>query len=368
VADRPLVPDYAGPCLTNLVPSVLGPGRTSDLPDWFPDPVRDARQVVLFVLDGLGWDQLAARADRAPTMTAMAGGPIDAVAPTTTATSLTSIATGLTPGEHGVVGYRIAMYGEVLNVLRWSTGGSDARRRLVPNEVQPRRPFLGSAVPVVAKTEFASSGFTQAHLAGVRHVGWRLPSNLAVEVRRLLAAGEPFVYAYYDGIDKIAHEYGLGEHYDAEVTAADRLVADVAAALPPDAALLVTADHGQVEVPEVLALSAEVMSCTRLLSGEGRFRWLHARPGAERALLDAATASHADRGWVVPVAQVLDEGWLGPWVSSAARGRLGDVAVLARDAVSYDDPADTGAIVLRCRHGSLTAAEVRVPLLGSRGA
>ena len=206
MADRPLVPDYAGACLTNLVPSLLGPSRTSDLPGWFPDPVRDARQVVLFVLDGLGWDQLAERADRAPTMAAMAGGPIDAVAPTTTATSLTSIATGLTPGEHGVVGYRIAMYGEVLNVLRWSTGGGDARRRLVPNEVQPRRPFLGSAVPVVAKTEFASSGFTQAHLAGVRHVGWRLPSNLAVEVRRLLASGEPFVYAYYDGIDNIAHE------------------------------------------------------------------------------------------------------------------------------------------------------------------
>ena len=61
MADRPLVPDYAGPCLTNLVPSLLGPGRTSDLPDWFPAPARDARQVVLFVLDGLGWDQLAVR-------------------------------------------------------------------------------------------------------------------------------------------------------------------------------------------------------------------------------------------------------------------------------------------------------------------
>ena len=103
-----------------------------------------------------------------------------------------------------------------------------------------------------------------------------------MEVRRLLAAGEPFVYAYYDGIDKVAHEYGLGEHYDAELAAADRLVADVVAALPPDAALLVTADHGQVDVRRRPARSsAEVMSCTRLQSGEGRFRWLHARPGAE---------------------------------------------------------------------------------------
>jgi hypothetical protein len=368
VSAPPLVPDYAGACLTNLVPSLLGPGGTDRLPGWFPAPAIGARQVVLLVLDGLGWDQLVEREGFAPTLSGLVGGPIDAVAPTTTATSLTSIVTGLTPGEHGVVGYRMAMHGEVLNVLRWNTAAGDARRRFVPGEVQPRRPFLGSSVPVVAKSEFVGSGFTMAHLAGVRHVGWRLPSNLAVEVRRLLAGGEPFVYAYYDGIDKIAHEYGLGEHYDAELVATDRLTADVAAVLPPGAVLLVPADHGQVEVPENIPLEPSVLRLTRLLSGEGRFRWLHARPGAETELLAAATAAHADRAWVVPVQQVVDDGWLGPTVLAPARARLGDVAVVARDAVSFNDPADTGAVVLRCRHGSLTPAEVRVPLLAARGA
>jgi predicted AlkP superfamily pyrophosphatase or phosphodiesterase len=323
---------------------------------------------VLFVLDGLGWEQLLERSVLAPTLAAMAGRPIDAVAPTTTATSLTSIATGLTPGEHGVVGYRMAMHGEVLNVLRWSTPAGDARRRIVPDEVQPRRPFLGSSVPVVAKTEFVGSGFTLAHLAGVRHVGWRLPSSLAVEIGALLREGERFVYAYYDGIDKVAHEYGLGRHYDAELQATDRLVADMAAVLPPGAVLLVTADHGQVDVPVTLPLAPEVVGFTRLLSGEGRFRWLHAAAGREAELLDAATTAHSGQGWVVPLEQVLDEGWLGPRVTSVARSRLGDVAVVARDPVSFDDPADTGAIVLRCRHGSLTAAEVRVPLLAAGGA
>jgi Type I phosphodiesterase / nucleotide pyrophosphatase len=365
---RPLVPDYAGPCLTNLVPSLLGPGGTADLPAWFPEPARGARQVVLFVLDGLGWDQLLERSALAPTLAGMSGGPIDAVAPTTTATSLTSIATGLTPGEHGVVGYRMAMHGEVLNVLRWSTPNGDARRRMVPDEVQPRRPFLGSSVPVVAKTEFVGSGFTMAHLAGVRHVGWRLPSSLAVEVGALLRDGERFVYAYYDGVDKVAHEYGLGRHYDAELRATDRLVSDMVDVLPPGAVLLVTADHGQVDVPATLPLASEVIQCTRLLSGEGRFRWLHARPGRETDLLDAATAAHGTQAWVVTLEQVLDGGWLGPRVTSAARSRLGDVAVVAHDPVSFDDPADTGAIVLRCRHGSLTAAEVRVPLLAAGGA
>ena len=71
---------------------------------------------------------------------------------------------------------------------------------------------------------------------------------------------------------------------------------------------------------------------------------------------------------MVPVEQVVDEGWFGPRVTSAARARLGDVALVAREPVGFDDPADTGAIVLRCRHGSLTAAEVLVPLLGGRWA
>ncbi len=74
------------------------------------------------MLDGLGWEQLqdAPRPD-AHVSRAMTGGPITTVAPSTTATALTSITTGLPPGEHGVVGYRIDVHGEVLNVLRWTT-------------------------------------------------------------------------------------------------------------------------------------------------------------------------------------------------------------------------------------------------------
>jgi predicted AlkP superfamily pyrophosphatase or phosphodiesterase len=364
----PLVPNYDGACLSNLVPCLLGPAGTNGLPAWFPEPARGARQVVLLVLDGLGWDQLRERAALAPALTAMSGGSVDAVAPTTTATCLVSITTGLTPGEHGVVGYRMAIHGEVLNVLRWSTPAGDARRRFVPSQVQPVRPFLGSSVPVVGKAELATSGFTEAHLAGVRHVPWRLPSSLPVEVRQLIAAGEPFVFAYYDGIDRIAHEHGLGAHYDAELVAVDRMVGDMATTLPADVVLLVTADHGQVEVPETIPLAQDAVRGTRLLSGEGRFRWLHARPGAVADVLAAARAAHGDRAWVVSAEEVLDEGWLGPRLSGQVRSRLGDVAVVARDAVSFDDPADTGAIRLICRHGSLTSAEVRVPLIGARGA
>jgi len=332
-----------------------------------PAAAAGAAQVVLLVLDGLGWEQLQARRELAPTLAAMEGRAITTVAPSTTATALTSITTGLTPGEHGVIGYRMDVGGEVLNLLRWTTPAGDARRRIEPRRVQPFEPFLGETVPVVSKIELEQSAFSEAHLRGAQANGWRMPSNVPVIVRRLLEAGEPFVYAYYEGIDKTAHERGLGEFYDAELRAADRLVADILSVLPPDAALLVTADHGQVDVgTRIISPAAAVLGLTRGQSGEGRFRWLHARSGAAGDLRAAATEAHGDVAWVVGRDEAIDGGWFGPVVSQPVAARLGDVALVAREPVSFDDPADTGPFRLICRHGSLTSAEMLVPLLARR--
>jgi len=359
----PTLPAYGGPCLTGIVPALLGPRGTDELPTWFPEPVRGARQVVVLVLDGLGWGQLEAARASLATLGSMAGGPITSVVPSTTATALTSITTGLPPGEHGVIGYRMVMRGEVLNVLRWSTAAGDARMRLPPRRVQPVPAFLGAAVPVVSRIELTESGFTEAHLLGARHCGYRSASGLAVEVRRLLAAGERLVYAYYDGVDKVAHEYGLGEHHRAELVAADRLVGDVVDALPPGAALLVTADHGQVDVGDrVLGLGSDLQGLVRQLSGEGRFRWLHAVPGAQDELRAAATERFGDVAWVVGADEVIEGGWFGP-CSPMIRARMGDVALVAAEPVAFEDPADRGPFQLVSRHGSLTADEMDVPLV-----
>jgi Type I phosphodiesterase / nucleotide pyrophosphatase len=363
---QPMLPDYAGANVRGITPALLVPRRGA-LPNWIPEVVHGAKQVVLLVLDGLGWEQLRAREALCPTLSAMSGGAITTVVPSTTATALTSITTGLTPSEHGIIGYRFDVGGEVLNVLRWNTPSGDARRSHDPTQVQPFDAFLGEHVPVVSKIELESSGFTAAHLRGSRPVGWRTMSNLPVIVGQLLRAGERVVYAYYDGVDKIAHERGFGPFYDAELRGTDRLVADVIDVLPPGAALLVTADHGQVQVGTNLVTPApELLRMTKGASGEGRFRWLHAKPGAAGELLAAATEAHADVAWVVSRSETIEGGWFGPVVSAPTAARLGDVALVAREPVSFDDPADSGPYSLVCRHGSLTSAEMLVPLLAAR--
>ncbi len=358
-----LAPAFGQGCIADVVPALLSDERTAD---WLPEPVRTATQVVLLVLDGVGWNQLQARPRVAPTLTAMAGGPITSVAPTTTATALCSIVLGMAPADHGVVGYRMRVPGDrVLNVLRWRTADGDARESLPPSVFQPLAAFGGRPTPVVTRAEFGDTGFTMA--LGIDHLhGWHAPSSIAVEVDRLLAAGEEFIYAYYDGVDKIAHARGFGAHYDAELSAADRIVADVQAVLPPGAVLVVTADHGQVEVgDDVLVLDERLLAETALVSGEGRFTWLHAREGRAESLLARAQDLYgaSDVALVATRHDLVEAGWFGGSLTPLIQARLGDVALVARASIAFVEPSDTGSLALRCRHGSLTPDEMLVPLL-----
>jgi hypothetical protein len=362
---EPILPDYAGANVRGIVPTLLGPADWSQgLPDWMPSAIAGVDQVVLLVLDGLGWDQLRDHAHLIPTIASLDGGPITTVAPTTTATALASITTGLTPGEHGIVGYRIVLGGEVVNMLRWTHDGADRRRSQPPSDVQRYAAFVGERVPVVSPAELCFTAFSEAHLRGARPVGYRATSSLPVEIEHQLASGERFVYAYYGGVDKIAHERGFGEFYEAELLTADRLVGDILSQLPPGAALLVTADHGQVEVGEnVVKPSSDLLELVTLQSGEGRFRWYHARRGATDELVAAAESEFGATGWVRTREQLIAEQWFGPTIAPPIARRLGDVAVIAHQPVSYFDPDDTGPFELICRHGSMTSAEVLVPLL-----
>ncbi|MEY4031130.1 MAG: hypothetical protein RL573_41 [Actinomycetota bacterium] len=359
----PVLPRYGSGSLSDIIPFLCSPVRATTSPAWMPDVVNGAERVVLLLIDGLGWNQLTERGHVAPTISSLTGGSITSVAPSTTATALTSLTTGLTPGEHGLIGYRMDMGGVVMNTLRWGDGRNDMRREFPPRQVQPCPPFLGSSVPVISMADKEGSGFTEAHLSGVKAMGWRAASSIPVTIQRALADGERFVYAYYDGVDKIAHERGFGDYYDSELSYADGLVASIIERLPADTVLLVTADHGQVHVGDnTVTLPATVMDHVRLQSGEGRFRWLHARRGREQELR-AACAQFEDVAWVVTREQVVDERWFGSRVSADALRRMGDVALVPFAPVSFEDPADGGLFDLVCRHGSLTADEMLVPLV-----
>jgi hypothetical protein len=276
----------------------------------------------------------------------------------------------MTPAEHGILGYKFVVDGpsgkEVLNVLRWTTVSGDARKFLAPSVVQPRPAFGGFEVPVVSRADFSGTGFSQAHQQGVREVSWHLPSSIPLLVRSLLSEGEPFVYAYYEGVDKIAHATGLGELYGAELSFADSLVAQTLSVLPEGAALGITADHGQVDIgARAVVVAPEVAAQSAAMSGESRFRWLHSWPGRADILMDRAVSRYSAEAWVATRDEVVSSGALGGVPSEEALARLGDVLLVPLGDNAYLDPTDPGEARLVSRHGGLTPEEMLVPLLAA---
>jgi len=321
--------------------------------------------VVVVILDGLGALQLADRHEVAPWLGSHQLEPITSVAPSTTAAALTTMTTGVPPGVHGLLGYRFALGGDVLQSLRWTVEGRDATGSHPPEKVQRIEPNLvvkGRPVPYIGKKAFATSSFTRAHLRGANYIGIETPEEFTASVVAACTDNH-LVVAYHDTIDKIAHATGLAAEFDAAVGEADALVTTLRAELPSDVAVVVTADHGQVDVGSAqVSISGSTLALVDKMSGEGRFRWLHAFPGSASDLSGRVAEELHESCWVLTRRQVLDSGWLGE-VADDLIDRLGDVAVVPFVDAFVPDPAEPLEVRMKGRHGSLTAAEMWVPLI-----
>jgi hypothetical protein len=148
----------------------------------------------------------------------------------------------------------------------------------------------------------------------------------------------------------------------------DRLVTRLAEGLPPGTALVVTADHGQVDVPAHRRFDIDgddrLRSGVRVIAGEPRARHLHVTPGAARDVIDAWRGVLGAAAWVVGRDEAVAEGWFGP-VSEAHLPRVGDVVVACHAdyavLATRSEPERVARLV--ALHGSATEAEMMIPLL-----
>ena len=357
---EPHLPDFGGASTISIMPALTWGVSASTI----PDAVARAERVVVLVIDSLGWMQLQERTHLAPNLCALDGGSATTCAPSTTAAALTSISTGVAPGEHGIVGYRFPAGGAVMNALRWTTSAGDHRQIVSPSDTQPVPTLGGGSWNVVSDRQFIGSGFSQAYLGDAPYHGIWHPSSLVAATRELLDAGQTHIYTYYDGLDHTAHVHGFsGSYFDLELQFCDWLVGAMLDALPTGTALVVTADHGQIDAPQIVQVAKSCVSLSTGRSGEPRFRWLHARSGATDDLYEAAVEEHGDVAWVRTQEQVIDEGWFGPTVTPPARARLGDVCLVPFEPIGFDDPGEPHADRLVGRHGSLTSEEMLVPIV-----
>ena len=377
-----VVPEYGSGSLAEVVPSLLSAAGISGFANSLRvDPVRG---VCLLVIDGLGWQQLEQfRADAPFMASAMEHSRhLTAGFPSTTATSLASLGTGLPPGQHGLVGLTVRIEGRSrpMSLLRWEVYGGgpagDLRDEVSPEAFQPSPTVLeraadeGARVTLVGPPGNVGSGLSRAILRGGDYVAATTLDEL-VEAAAEVTTTSPAtpVFAYHPFLDTIGHIRGVGtDEWAGYLRLVDGAVQALRHRLPKEVALAVTSDHGMVNVEEDSRLDlgdeADLTDGVTLVAGEPRARHVHVEEGAVEDVRARWMRRLGDLAWIFSGDEAIARGLFGPSVSDFVRPRIGDLVVSARGTGGVFqrrvDPVLAGLIG---QHGSLTPAEQLVPFL-----
>lgn len=364
--------------ITDILPAaaaLLGvPGGVDTL--GLTEQVGEVRRVAVVLVDGMGTHQLPELAADAPLLASVLAGAagrlneLVCTFPSTTPTSLVSLGTGAGPGAHGMLGFTLNVPGtdRVLIPIAWTDDPP-------PTQWQPVETWFtrlrraGVSARAVLPAPFIGSGLTESAYRGAQFRATAKGEDYAQAVCDELAAAPGLVYGYTAALDAAAHRFGIGSpRWHAAAARVDALLTRLVEELPADAALLVTADHGGLNVPADarIDLDAEpqLAAGVRVVAGEPRVRYLHTEPGAAPDVLAAWREQLAGRAEVRSRDDAVAENLFGP-VHPQHLARIGDVVVVCTAATAVlatgREPPEVASLV--GFHGAATPAETAIPLI-----
>ena len=365
-------PHYDDAGLAAVLPSVAAALGVTGYAGRAPIELPPARRAVVVLVDGLGYELIRRRGGHAPYLRSLlpAAHRLTAGFPSTTATSMGTFGTGAPPGVHGLLGYEVLVPGEdrLVNELSWEDGPD-------PLAWQPIETVLeaadrdGVSVTRIGPAVFDGSGLTRAAVRGGRFVAAKsLADRVDAAQAALRRDARSLVYVYWGDLDKVGHVHGCQSwEWGDELEAIDSEISRLVAGVPPDTAVVVTADHGMVDAPHALRIDLahdlELAAGVRHVGGEPRALQLYCQPGAARDVAHVWRERVQERAWIRTRDQAIEEGWFGP-VEDRNRERIGDLVVAMRDNFAIVDSrrARPQLLALLGLHGSLTPEESAVPL------
>ena len=363
----PTLPGEAGPWLGDVLPAAaaavgMGADLTANSAPALVFP--EARSSVVILVDGLGAELLQGRKAYAPNL--RQGLPDTVIArtclPSTTAAALTSFSTGALPARTNMVGYSVVRRGTVMNLLNFAEGVDGADWQPVPTYYERLR-SADLPVALITTPRFAGTGLTRAAFRGTDFYGYTGLSERLAQALRLATVSPSLTLVYWSAVDHAGHRYGPNSsQWLDELEHLDREVGLFLQRVPADTRVVLTADHGMVEVArrwdlaDTPALARGVVQ----IAGEGRAVHVHAELGEAESVRRRWASFLGDQADVLAPPQYQLALGGGP-----GNQLVGDALVFlrGRDVVVDSRVQSASAVAQRGVHGSLTSAELDVPIM-----
>ena len=325
---------------------------------------------VLILIDGMGQDAVDKYSDQFPIFDELKQvKKLYTNFPSTTATSLSTLGTGVLPGVHGMLGYTVRVPrsdNRLLNALKWDERVDPVMWQKVPTLFE-RAVLAGVSVTHVAAKRYEGSGFTQAALRGAKYVGANGIEEMVTAISSALVAQPSFVYTYLNTLDSAGHSDGVGS--DKWLTALAQIsefITKVKESVPTGTRIWITSDHGMVNSTKqiILGQDNDLLENVLLIGGEPRARHIYINEGAQEETVAKWRQFLGDSAKVFSKSEAIADGLFGPVVSEDASERMGDLIAIANDDLIIIDPArvkEESSMV--GHHGGITDIEVEIPLL-----
>ena len=291
--------------------------------------------------------------------------------PTTTASSLASLATGESNGAHGLLGYRVydRRVSKAINFLN-DLGSEFPPRTYQPIEtISERAKSQGLQVLTIGPKEYEDSGFTQATMPAARYLAEKSITNRFTRALEELKLPGTLIYLYIPELDQLAHRFGVGStNWLTQVEALDSELRNFTSLLPAIAGAMLTSDHGVIDVDKsqhVYLDEYQSMSDLLMLGGDPRVGYLYFQPGINlverRKQIEIELGASCD---VATIDELVATGWL-VTLSEAAKALVPDLILLPKgNRVCYHrDFAKAKSLEMIGQHGGMSKAEWEVPLL-----
>ena len=325
---------------------------------------------VLILIDGMGQDAVDKYSDQFPIFDELKQvKKLYTNFPSTTATSLSTLGTGVLPGVHGMLGYTVRVPrsdNRLLNALKWDERVDPVMWQKVPTLFE-RAVLAGVSVTHVAAKRYEGSGFTQAALRGAKYVGANGVDEMATAVSAALKPQPSFVYTYLNTLDSAGHSDGVGsDKWLNALQQVSEFITKVKQLAPAGTRIWVTSDHGMVNSTEqvILGQDNKLLENVTLIGGEPRARHIYIKEGAASETIAQWQEFFGNKAKVLSKESAIKDGLFGPVVTEDSHDRLGDLIAIANNDLILVDPArirEESSMV--GHHGGVTDIEVEIPLL-----
>ena len=341
-----------------------------------------ARSAVVVLVDGLGLHNLKNAQAHARFLASNldASAVLSTVFPSTTAAALASLTTGVTPGQHGMTGYktRDPLSGEVLNLLTGLGALEDLDSWLTSTSLYEVARQNEIAPSVVAHPRFAATPLTQLIHAGATQLSAKgLDDRVSATLATVSEPGQQLVVLYVSELDEIAHNKGVNSsEWAAALESLDGALKHLSQRLPQDVGMVITADHGVLDVPSskhyLFGNDRDQMQYIDQVGGEPRCLQLYFAENTSQEQREATLAAWrrdwSELAYVLTREEVVASGLYGR-IREGNEARLGDIFVMAKKDVAFYDERDTsmkGRSMIG-QHGGISPIEMTIPgiLLGA---